>query len=76
MTVTGSISTAIGQRGHSGGRVRAKDAETIAFWKNDPALWVSGSASSSTMPLAARVASTVSRIHRSDTAASGARRSA
>ena len=38
MIVTGSMSGVIGQRGHSSGRVRAKDADTTAFWKNEPAL--------------------------------------
>ena len=58
ITSTGSRSGVTCHRGHSTGRVRAKLAETTAFWKNEPALYVSGSASSSTMPLARRVDST------------------
>ena len=76
MTSTGSRSGVTGQRGHSGGRVRAKDADTIAFWKNEPALYVSGSSASSTMPLRRRVASTWSRTQASDTSAPGCRPSA
>jgi len=33
ITSTGSRSGLTGHRGHSSGRVRAKDADTIAFWK-------------------------------------------